>query len=287
VKRVGPLLALIVVAAAGCSQAGPSTAEPTPVRTTTGVVPSATPRATTPSTPSEGTSFRFKNVRLVIPDELESRATGEIVPFREDFPWFRNPEHVRISLTYAAKADLAGAPQRPDEPASQIAIYRVAELRDADSRDSPAKLQAYLSHPDQSVDDRQLPLVPWFNAAPLIGARVEPLQFETGEGMRFVTEYTQEAAPVTNGGLIYQFQGLTSDKRFYVIGLLPLRSRVLADDYDAPVPEGGVPFPGLDSVRQLNDYWARITQVLDAGHSADFSPGLDTLDSLIESIEVG
>jgi hypothetical protein len=88
-EKVGPLLALIAAAAAGCSGAGQSTAEPSPVRTTTSGAPSATARATTPSAPSEGTSFRFRNVRLVIPDELESRAIGEIVPFREDFPWFR------------------------------------------------------------------------------------------------------------------------------------------------------------------------------------------------------
>jgi len=104
--------------------------------------------------------------------------------------------------------------------------------------------------------------------------------------MRFLTEYTTEAAPVTNGGLVYQFQGLTSDKRFYVIGLLPLRSRVLADDYDAPIPDGGVPFPGIDGARQLNDYWAQITKILDDNQSDDFSPSLETLDSLVESIDV-
>jgi hypothetical protein len=238
-----------------------------------------------PPAPSEGTSFQFQNVRLVIPDELESRAIGEIVPFREDFPWFLDPEHIRISLTYGAKANLHVNGQRDDEATSQIDVYRVAELRDADSQDNMAKLQAFLSHPDEPVGDRQVPLVPWFNAAPLIAAKVEPTQFETGEGMRFVTEYTQEAAPVTNGGLVYQFQGLTSDKRFYVIGLLPLRSDVLANDYEAPIPDGGVQFPGVDS-RHLVDYYAQITEVLEANHSDDFSPSLDTLDSLVESIEV-
>jgi hypothetical protein len=286
VKKVGPLLALMAAAAAGCSGAGPSTAEPSAVRATTSVAPSATtPSATTPSVPSEGTSFRFENVRLVIPDELESSAIGKIVPFREDFPWFRDPEHIRISLTYGAKADLHVVGQRDDEATSQIDVYRAADLRTADRQDNLAKLQAFLSDPDEPVDDRQLPLVPWFNAAPLTGAKVEPIPFESGKGMRFVTEYTQEAAPVTNGGLIYQFQGLTSNRRFYIIGLLPLRSDVLADDYEAPIPDDGVPFPGVDS-HQLVDYYAQITEVLDANRSDDFSPSLDTLDSLIESIEV-
>jgi len=277
VKKVGPLFALIAVAAAGCSGAEPSTAEPSPVRTTTSVAPLATPSATTPSTPSEGTSFRFENVRLVIPDELESSATGEVAPYEDDFPWFLDPKHVKITLSYAAEAAPGG---------SQIAVYRVAELRAADREDNMAKLQVFLSHPDEPVAVRDLPLVPWFNAAPLIAAHVEPIQFETGGGMRFLTEYTTEAAPVTNGGLVYQFQGLTSDKRFYVIGLLPLRSRVLADDYDAPIPDGGVPFPGIDGARQLNDYWAQITKILDDNQSDDFSPSLETLDSLVESIDV-
>ena len=277
-KKVGPLLAVIAVAAAGCSRAGPSAAEPPPVQATTSVAASATPTATVPSPPSEGTSFEFENVRLVIPDELESSARGEIAPYQDDFPWFLDPKHVKITLSYGAKAAPEG---------SQIAVYRVAELRAADREDNMAKLQAFLSHPDEPIADRDLPLVPWFNAAPLIAAQVEPIQFETGRGMRFLTEYTTEAAPVTNDGLVYQFQGITADKRFYVIGLLPLRSRMLADDYDAPIPDGGVPFPDLDGVRQLNDYWAQITEMLDANHSADFSPSLDTLDSLVESIDVG
>jgi hypothetical protein len=57
-------------------------------------------------------------------------------------------------------------------------------------------------------------------------ARVHPLKFEWGDGIAFLTQYTQEpklANPASNDRLVYVFLGLTRNRSHYIRAQLAVR----------------------------------------------------------------
>jgi hypothetical protein len=146
-----------------------------------------------------------------------------------------------------------------------------------------------MNAPNTSISVDQLPAVPFFNAAQIFASNVQTISFQNGDGVRFLTEYSQFAAPVNNHELIYHFQGFTSDGEYYIIAMLPVTAPVLADtsDAEAPLPPGGVPYPFMaDPNADMQSYYASITDLLNATPSDAFSPTIYQLDSLIQSMRI-
>jgi hypothetical protein len=104
--------------------------------------------------------------------------------------------------------------------------------------------------------------------------------------VRALTEYAQYYAPINNHDLFYHFQGLTSDNQYYVIAILPITAPILAenDQPTAPIPTGGVPIPASGTPDDA--YYTAVTQNLDALAPGSYAPSLNTLDALIQSIQV-
>lgn len=129
-----------------------------------------------------------------------------------------------------------------------------------------------------------MPRIPWFNAEPMIAANIQMLSFQSGKGIRALTEYAQYYAPINNNELIYQFAGLTTDENYYIIAILPVTAPFLAENEkpDAPVPTDGIPIP--TDVGPNDGYYAAITEKLVALDSESYTPSLSTLDALIQSI---
>jgi hypothetical protein len=267
------LIAAVGLATGACGTAGGTAAEPSNGPTTG-------PAASEPGAPT-GVPFTFQNINLVVPDALDSDAEGTSVP-RSDDPdrdWFNvAPEHSKITLSYGTGAAPVG---------SQIRVYPVAEMRQMDRADDIDRLRAALTNPALRSPEA-LPHVPFFNAAPIIAARAEVLDFHDGHGIRFLTEYAQDTVPIGNSGLFYHFQGLTSDEKHYVVAILPVGASILAanSDPNSEVPSGGVPFPGYRGEDALDAYFPEVTDALDAAGTDVFEPRLDVLDQLIESVEI-
>ena len=131
-----------------------------------------------------------------------------------------------------------------------------------------------------------MPRVPWFNADLLIAANNKILSFQNGTGVRTLTEYAQYYAPINNNELIYQFQGLTNDNKYYVIAILPVTTPILAEDEkpDASVPRDGVPIP--TAVGPNDVYYISVTEKLNSLAPDSYTPSLNDLDTLIQSILV-
>jgi hypothetical protein len=112
------------------------------------------------------------------------------------------------------------------------------------------------------------------------------IQFQNGSGVRELTQYDQYPAPINNRELFYHFEGLTSDARYYVIAILPITAPVLAEDEKAesPVPAGGIPIP--PDTGPTDVYYFSVTEKLNSLQPDSFTPPLNTLDALIQSILV-
>jgi len=78
--------------------------------------------------------------------------------------------------------------------------------------------------PDPFEHRRDVPDIPANNAGPSILSRFQYLDFRSGSGTLFLTQYSQEYEPnpVNNEELTLVFQGLTTDERYYVAARLAI-----------------------------------------------------------------
>jgi hypothetical protein len=111
-----------------------------------------------------------------------------------------------------------------------------------------------------------------------------PISFQNGKGIRYLTQYIQNTAPVTNGGLFYTFQGLTDDGMTYISLTLPVNHPDLPADRDDFFSTANITYETLEE-----NYWDYIIQVTDYIHETDdnlFMPSLKMLDEIVMSLHV-
>lgn len=232
----------------------------------------AVPPTAQPEQPTLPTALTGKHVSL----DLAGIATGQTVetipavPASDDRPyWEVAPEHLRLTLE--------GYPVSNHLMKAQIFIYPVEKLSEFNPAAGQIEgaLTALLSKREEAD---VMPFLPVFNAAQMMHAQVQYLDFKNGSGVRYLTQFAQGIVPVNSYEMIYTFQGLTADGKFYVAVILPVTHPGLpADDQIS-----------ADDPR-LADFPAYVNETaawLQEQPAASFAPDLAVLDALIASIEV-
>jgi hypothetical protein len=291
-KRTLFLILGVVMGTWGCSFSASTVTPPaqTPVDEVGTVVAStmqsftAMPGESVPTeaaTQSGGTPVSYENVSFTLPSGVASGADSEkmtAVDSNSGAPWDIAPTHFRFTLT--------GYPLQGKIHEPRIFVYPADEYAQsnpgaAEQIDRIKKILAGAT-PLQET----LPTVPFFNAAQQIAAGIKIVPFQNGSGVRSLTQYAQYAAPINNRELFYHFQGLTSDGKYYVIAILPINAPILPEDEkpDATVPEGGVPIP--TDVGPNEVYYFSVTEKLNSLSPDAFTPALNALDELIQSLVV-
>jgi hypothetical protein len=275
----------------------PASATPLPA---TAVPPSATPLPATPIPPtqvpatavpsplpsSDVAPVTYGPLSFILPAELGSGITGSQVPPAEGEdvpPWELTPGHTVINLEGYPLQGKFHQPQIFVYPASDYATLLPGAF------ESIHRLDNILYDPAGINLDQPLPMVPFFNAAQVFASNVQAVSFQGGGGVRFVTEYAQGPVPVNNHDLLYNFQGLSRDGTYYIIVIFPITAPNLAEtsDLSAPVPQGGIAFPALNSANpDIQGYYAAVTDLLNGTDPKAFSPTLGQLDALIQSMQI-
>ena len=247
--------------------------------TPTLVPPTGTPNITPTPTLADGNAVTLNNVSLIIPEEIANDALLEMVSAKTDgAPWELVPEHLQVTLTGYQLQDKFHEPQIFVYPADEYAKVNSIAAEQID------RLKKILA--GAPALQETLPRIPFFNAEMQIAANIQHLTFESGSGVRHLTQYAQYLAPINNHELIYQFAGLTTDEQYYIVVILPITAPILAEDEkpDSPVPAEGVPIP--TDVGPNAAYYASITEKLVSLTPEAFTPSLTTVDTLIQSILV-
>jgi hypothetical protein len=158
-----------------------------------------------------------------------------------------------------------------------VLVYPRSDFEEisSDAQKEVDRLRDVLQNKPQSVDDR-MPFLPFFNASQVFHAQVKYFD----HGVRYLTQYAQDVSPISNDKMFYTYQGITADSRYYISVILPVSSGVLpqvgdlsGDAYDAFA---------ANFANYLND----VRGKLNAAGPGDFSPNLDLLDALSQSITV-
>ncbi len=236
--------------------------------------------------PVMGTVVTYGRLTLEIPAGVANGASGMDMPpvTHEDSPyWEKTPGHLQVSLNdyYVLQGKFHKA---------QIYVYPALEYATLvpGAFESMHRLRNMLSAVVPITPD-QLPAVPFFNAAQVFASNIQTVTFQNGEGIRFLTEYAQYAAPVNNHELFYHFEGFSDDGVYYIIVIFPITVPVLADTSDpgAVLPARGIPFPDInDPEADYQSYYTAITNLLNTTSPDAFYPAITQLDLLIQSMQI-
>lgn len=234
-----------------------------------------------------GTEVTFGSLTLVVPSGVANGASGSEYPRfdHEDASWWqKTPGHQQIMLgDYYV---LQGKFHQP-----QIYVYPAqayAELVPT-AFESLHRLNNILSNPDAQIKVDQLPAVPFLNAQPVFAANIKALSFQNGAGVRFLTQYAQYLAPVNNHELFYHFQGVTQDGAYYILAIFPITAPGLAatSEKAAALPLGGIAYPDMSNPNaDWLGYYTAATNQLNGTSPDTFTPSINQLDWLIQSIKI-
>jgi hypothetical protein len=268
---------------------------PTPAANTAVLpAPTESPTSSVPLTAipgADGVSVSAAGVTFNLPLGLASGAQVEVVPVT-------SPEETMQVWPQYLKFTLQGYNLPNTLYAPQILVFPVAEYQrmsnnpvasQYDAQTMVANLQEILTTrqiagwkaviPMEGMNQgNYLPVLPDQHAAQVFHTQEKLLTFQGGSGLRYVTAFSQAHYPAVGPELLYAFQGLTSDGKYYISVLLPLQQPNLA-----PMPttaENDANYPAY-----ISSTVATLSQPEGEGVNP-FAPSLAALDRLAQSITV-
>jgi hypothetical protein len=143
-----------------------------------------------------------------------------------------------------------------------------------------ARLQKILrERPGEFENRRHVPDIPANNAGPSILSKFQYLDFRSGSGLLFLTQYANEMQPnpVNNEELTLVFQGLTKDGKYYVAARVAITH---------PSLPRGIDFTDEIERDMQWHYLREEEKELDGFSEESFQPSLKSLKALLSSIHV-
>lgn len=219
---------------------------------------------------------QYQGVSFSYDPSLTGQAVGKTVAAVTDqngAPWDIAPQSIQFDFN---GYPLSGTLNQP-----ALIVYPVAGYKSANDSVIPiiASLQALLKSKPAS-SDQPLPFLPTQNAAQLFHSNLSYLQFKNGTGVRYLAEFGQSIFPINNRMLIYTFQGLTQDGKYYISLVLPISNSILPADEKMSESDYG------SFTANFNNYLKDTQAKLAAQPSSSFKPDLSALDGLVQSLSV-
>jgi hypothetical protein len=147
--------------------------------------------------------------------------------------------------------------------------------------DAARELRRILSARPRTLTARVRGIIdqPWVEAEQSIFSRFQYLNFRSGSGVLFLTQYDQEdpPTPINNEELTCNFQGLTRDGKYYVAARLPISH---------PSLPKGIDFTDDNERNKGRLYLRRAEARLNTLPENSFYPSLASLKALLSSISV-
>jgi hypothetical protein len=186
-----------------------------------------------------------------------------------------NPKYTELSFTGYVLSDRFFTPK--------IDVYPVQRFSELLPDVIPAKLTALQALIGGGpAGNKGLPLLPNFNAGQEFFAQYKVIPFGSGQGIRYLTQYSQFVDPINNNELFYTYQGLTADGKYWISAILPISNPQLPADGKNP-PNGQ---SADDFSNNFNTYIADLTTQLNAQPPESYSPTITILDALVASITI-
>ena len=225
--------------------------------------------------PSEEFYFEQNGIKLYYDPQLviDVEPPTESIPASSgsemyDMP---HPAYVHFDL-YMEQAQVYITPVQEYENAADFAPGIIADLH---------RLNDSINNFSDCVPE--LPLNEFFRVCDhqQFNSNLSQLDFQNGSGVRFVSVYgIQDMVPVDNENLVYVFQGLTNDGKYYIKAVVRLLHSQLPEIGEIPEDV----YAAADA-SVVEEYFKGFEKLLDQ-NEADFAPALDWIDAFLGSLRV-
>lgn len=239
--------------------------------------PSPTPRPSA-ATPA-GIELNYKGFRFTYPGEIFAGFQPQVAPADlgvdpGGIGWIGSiPDRIEVKATGYLLSNTFLQPELTLYP-----IQEYAKINPA-AGDISGRLSLVLG--EDPLPGKNLPFMPMFNAGQVFAARAEKFAFQNGEGIRYLTCYSQAILPIDSACLFYTYQGLTSDGRYYLSAIFPVSLPVLDSSEMQKTFETAT--QNYDQAK-YDAYVDRAIEMISQSEPGDFIPNLDSLDGVVRSV---
>lgn len=191
-------------------------------------------------TPSQ--TVDFNGVQFAY--DHDSWGTRLAASLRPTQVWYTLPDGTWVGMTEArifTFLDYAFLDQRTN---AELLVYPIGDWHNDEAAGIAQALKLLIEKRadiDLNTAIGELPALPIRRAAQNIRAQRTFIAGEGVVGIRFMTRYTQNFSPFRGDDLLYTFQGITTDGRYYVVFNMPLSVRhfveQLPDDLEDQIAE--------------------------------------------------
>lgn len=223
-------------------------------------------------------AFDREGIKFIYPQSIAGGTTIEALDGYEDEMWFSCPDYVMVSFENYILDNTFHSPALmifPLEEYRQVCQYAGQII---------ASLEEIIAGSQNMDSAAEMPFLPQWNAAQQFHSNIVLLQYDRVSGLRYLTQYVQDYVPVTNDTLIYTFQGITADKKYYISLIMPVSHPGLPADWDDYYDSIGGDYQGFyDDYFNYLDLTIALLEV-----TADnlFTPSLVKLDGIVETLQV-
>ena len=251
--------------------------------------------------------FHFDNVQLSLPASWSSAVKGRLVPalplynkhaaalFKADpmnqlKPGYENmPRHVELRLSLPAVFPVKEHAFQPEITVHPVAEFARIYEPEKDSEKNMLKafdeVWSVASEPAKRKAGKPLPFIPFLDAEQGVSVCFRPVKFAGGKGFRFITQFDIEASLLSERGLVYVFQGMTDDRKTYVLATFPVRLDGLLKDFAGEhLGYSTKDYERLE--KEITTYRSKAGAWIEANQER-LVPDLKTLDAIMASLVLG
>jgi hypothetical protein len=203
---------------------------------------------------------------------IDSQTIQAVQPDPNSMPFDVAPLHTELTFQGYLLQGTSLPPQLKIYPAAEFGVME--DFVNQDINDLKQLIANQSGDPGKA-----LPFVPPQNAGQIFHSNYKLLQFQNGHGIRYLSQYAQALYPINNYNVFYTFQGITEDGKTYVSLVLPVNNPVLPNDGNNP--------PGGDWTAFNNNFASYLNGIvtqLNSSADASFTPNLELLDAMVQSI---
>jgi hypothetical protein len=224
-------------------------------------------------------AIAYKQVRLVNP-LTDTRVQGvdvAAVPYDPNTPPTAQPAHIEFRFSHYYPTLFPPA----TVAAPTVYVYRTATFAAYKWDVAEHSLAAILHTHPNLAKTKQLPLLPSIPAGQVFHAQAAYRSFASGQGISYLAYYAQDVSPVTANRLIYAFQGISTDGRYYLSAVFPVHVAFLPSEMPSNLDYNAF-------ARGFEQYLSKLVQRLNApSASQNVTPRPAMLNALMASVAIG
>lgn len=138
--------------------------------------------------------------------------------------------------------------------------------------------------------ENQIPFIPTWDGSQTFQSKVKNFTFQSGRGIFFLTQFDIEVTLINNEDITYCFEGITNDKKYYILAEFPVKVSFLTGKYTDEFEGYQIPKRGYietgNELKQHKEYVAKVARRLEDLPSDKYEPNLKYFEEIISSLKI-